>query len=266
MIRSATVRTQDSVPGSLPEDTEWPAPETLVLLRRQVRPGTDREALSRFADDRWDLTPAIFEDHTKAVSLNFAPVPVSWRLEVKHYVWQLLNLPQTRSLRHARGERLAPLSVASLFPNIKAFVRWLHSQQVTSFSQVTPGHLDRYLADLKDMRIGLERKYRRVSEVRRLWAHRDVLPAHMQLPSAPPWGGEDPRDLFQQVRQNLENRTPRIYERTMQTLLLWAMRFVEDFAADILSAHAEHTRLHGRSPEILLRSQDRHSQDGRLPG
>ncbi|MFB7229629.1 hypothetical protein ACFCY9_18070 [Streptomyces fimicarius] len=263
---TAVALVRDGVPDGLPDGTEWPAPTTLVLLRREVRPGTDLGGLSRFADDRWHLTPAIFEDHTKAVSLNFAPVPAAWRLEVKHYVWQLLNLPETRSMRHARGERLAPLSIANLFPNLKAFVRWLNRHGLTSFAQVTTAHLDRYLADLQDAHIGLDRKYRRVGEVRRLWSHCEVFPTCLRLPAAPPWNGEDPRDLFQQVRQDLENRTPRIFERTMQTLLLWALRFVEDFAADILSAHAEHTRLHERSPEILLRSPNRQQQDSRQPG
>ncbi|MFJ3932656.1 hypothetical protein [Streptomyces sp. NPDC090029] len=263
---SAITALRVEAPDDLPEGTEWPGPDTLVLLRRELRPGTDREALSRFADDRWDLTPAIFEDHTKAVSLNFTPIPAPLRQEVKYYVWQLLNLSETRSIRHARGERLAPLSVACLFANLKAFVRWLHQHQVTEFTQITEQSLDRYLTDLKDLRIGLERKYRRVGEVRRLWAHREVLPARMRLPSPPPWNGEDPRDLFEQARQDLENRTPRIGERTMQTLLLWAMRFIDDFATDILSAHAEHTRLHARSPEVMLRSPKKASHPGRRPG
>ncbi|MFI7019299.1 hypothetical protein [Streptomyces sp. NPDC050164] len=266
MSRSAIALVRGGVPDGLPESSEWPAPNTLVLLRREVRPGTDPAALSKFADDRWHLTSAIFEDYTKTVSLNFAPVPASWRLEVKHYVWQLLNLPETRSMRHARGERLAPLSIAHLFPNLKAFVRWLNRHQLTSFAQVTTAHLDRYLADLQDAHIGLDRKYRRVGEVRRLWAHREVFPTCLRLPAAPPWNGEDPRDLFQQVRQDLENRTPRIYERTMQALLLWALRFVEDFAADILSAHAEHTRLHGRSPELLNRPRHQRDRGGCRPG
>lgn len=93
MSQSAIAILRDGAPDGLPEGTEWPGPDTLVLLRRECRAGTDRLALSRFGDDRWILTPAIFEDHTKAVSLNFRPVPAPWRLEVKYYVWQLLNLP-----------------------------------------------------------------------------------------------------------------------------------------------------------------------------
>ncbi|NEC02216.1 hypothetical protein G3I37_04565 [Streptomyces anulatus] len=266
MSRSATALLGDGAPTGLPEGTEWPGPDTLVLLHRECREGTDRRTLSRFGDDRWILTPAIFEDHTKAVSLNFRPVQVPWRLEVKHYVWQLLNLPRTRSMRHSRGERISPLTVSIVFPHLKAFVRWLHQQQLASFAQITPAHLDRYLDHLRDAKISLDLKYRRVGEVRRLWAHREVLPPFMRLPAAPPWNGEDPRDLFEKVRPHMENRTPRIDERTMQTLLVWALRFVEDFATDIMSAHTEHTRLHELSPELIHRPAGRQKRGGYLPG
>lgn len=266
MSQSAIALLRDDAPDGLPKGTEWPGPDTLVLLRRECRGGTDRRALSRFGDDRWILTPAVFEAHTKAVSLNFRPVPAPWRLEVKYYVWQLLNLPRTRSMRNSRGERISPLTVSIVFPQLKAFVRWLHQQQATSFAQVTPAHLDRYLDDLRDAKISLGLRYRRVGEVRRLWAHREILPPFMRLPSTPPWNGEDPRDLFKKVRPQMENRTPRIDERVMQTLLVWALRFVEDFATDIMSAHAEHTRLHALSPELIRRPAGQQKRGGYLPG
>jgi integrase len=99
----------------------------------------------------------------------------------------------------------------------------------------------------------LEQAYRRLAEVRRLWAYRAVLPAGMRLPAAPPWGGEDSRELLGRVRSDADNRTRRIGERTMQLLLLWAIRFTENFADDILAAHAEHLDLHGKNEEIRRR-------------
>lgn len=52
----------------------------------------------------------------------------------------------------------------------------------------------------------------------------------------------------------------------MQTLLVWALRFVEDFATDIMSAHAEHTRLHALSPELIRRPAGQQKRGGYLPG
>ncbi|MCX5203922.1 hypothetical protein OG897_21005 [Streptomyces sp. NBC_00237] len=237
-----------------PEGTEWPGPDTLVLLHRPLRPGTDLKRLSRFADDRWDLDPAIFEDHAKAKSLNFAPIPGPLRLEAKHYVWQLLNHPRPGTMRRGTGNRPAPGTVLAAFNPFKSFLSWLHRQNVTAFGHVTSALLDDYLADLGDEQISLERKYRRVTEVRRLWSVRSLLPERMRLPATPPGGGEDSREIFGRVRTERDNRTRRIGELTMQHLLVWAIRFVEDFAEDILAAHAEHLELHGRQPEDRRRT------------
>ena len=58
-----------------------------VLSNRPVRPDVDASRLSRFTDDRWDLTPGIFEDHGTKVSLTFEVFPSRWRLAVKEYFW-----------------------------------------------------------------------------------------------------------------------------------------------------------------------------------
>lgn len=80
--------------------------------------------------------------------------------------------------------------------------------------------------------------------MRRLWAYRQVLPAWMRLPAVPPWDGEEPRILLGRARGGHgENRTPRIREQTMQVLLAWAIRFVEDFAQDIVAAFHEYEGL-----------------------
>lgn len=232
----------------IPKGTQWPSPDTMVLLRRDLRPGTDLSRMSRFADDRWDMDPAIFEDHAKARSLNFAPIPQPLRREAKYYIWQLLNHTEPVTIRRANGGRPSILSVVQTFSPFKAFLSWLDSQAVTAFARVTHHMLDDYLADLAEQELSVGRKYDRVVEVRRLWAFRDVLPERLRLPSSPPWGGEDSRELFGSVHGGRENRTPRIQERTMQQLLRWAIRFIEDWAEDILAAHAEHVELHENDP------------------
>ncbi|WP_406238428.1 hypothetical protein [Nocardia sp. NBC_01009] len=72
-------------------DSQLPQDDTLVLLNRELRPGTDPARLSRFGDDRWHLNEAIFEAAAQATSLPFASIPVTLRLIAKHYVWQLIN-------------------------------------------------------------------------------------------------------------------------------------------------------------------------------
>jgi hypothetical protein len=240
--------------GEIPDGTQWPKPGTLVLLNRDLRPGTDRSALSRFRDDRWDLNPAIFEDHEHSRTMNFGLVPAELRLAAKFYIWQLLN--HTRSQCIGRiGARLSVASIHNYFVNALQFVLgWFARQGITAFCQITPQLLDRYLEALIDEDLPLVQASRRLLEVRRLWAHREILPASMRLPDTPLWDGEDTQDLLGTRWRYRVNRTPRIGEPTMQMLLHWAIRFVEDLADDIIAAHNEYLELRSRTPSHRRRS------------
>lgn len=236
--------------GDLPDGTLAPTLDTLVLLNRDLRPGTDLSKLSRFGDDCWDLNPAIFEDHMSSTVVNFTLLPTELRIAAKFYVWQLLNHAEARAFRRAGAGRIAVRTVANAFLNgMKFALEWFAEQGVTEFCQVTDALLDDYLAALLDDEVPLERCYRRLTEIRRLWAHRHILPSTMRLPDSPPWGGADTRDLLDRPYTTRANRTRRIGEPTMQMLLVWAIRFVEDFAEDILSAHAEYLDVHSRFPD-----------------
>ncbi|WP_211337494.1 hypothetical protein [Lentzea atacamensis] len=85
-------------------------------------------------------------------------------------------------------------------------------------------------------------------EVRRLWTYRDRLPEPMRLPAPEPWQGHDPSDLLGGPTRPRENRTPRLNTDTIDLLLMWSLRFVEDFADDIIAAFREHLRLFPYSP------------------
>ncbi|MFD4248014.1 hypothetical protein ACFWP3_41545 [Streptomyces sp. NPDC058525] len=252
---------------AVPEGTRWPEADTLVLLSRDLRPDTDHARLSRFADDRWDLNPAIFEDHKRSTSLNFELMPGPLRQAAKHYIWQLINHDRPKSVR-GRTPRQSMVSIGILFTApLQAVLTWFAAHGVRQFCEITPVLLDDYLEALREDEVSVDRRYRRITEVRRLWAYRDVLPPSMRLPDAPPWGGEDTKDLLGRTRGDRENLTPRIGEARMQTLLHWAVRFVEDFSQDILAAHTEQLERHSRTPEMRRRSgtqgQGRH-QKGEL--
>ena len=65
---------------------EWPESDTLVLLRRELVPGTEAAKLCCFEADRWRLSEAVFEQHETAVSLNFTAIPAPLRPAAKHYM------------------------------------------------------------------------------------------------------------------------------------------------------------------------------------
>ncbi|MDT7764454.1 MAG: hypothetical protein QOC63_3874 [Mycobacterium sp.] len=245
----SAVAPADYWPAGLPAGVEWPASDTLVLLRRELVPGTDAATLCRFGEDRWRLSEAIFEQHETAVSLNFTAIPAPLRMATKHYVWQLINHDAPTPLYRVTTERAAIRTIRSAWPGFKDFLLWLHAHQFTQFSQVTHELLDDYLSHVGARDITMEAKFRRAVEVRRLWCYRSILPEPMRLPVLPPWGGDPAGELFGRVRAQPENRTPRIGDATMQALLSWSLRFVERFADDILAAHTEYLGLKSRTPE-----------------
>ncbi|MCX3059651.1 hypothetical protein [Streptomyces beihaiensis] len=220
---------------------------TPVLLNRPIRPGTDSAVLSVFGDDRWELTPALFEEHVAATSLNFAPIPAALRPTAKNYVWQLLNCPDPPALRRFSSTRLAVRTVVSGFPSLASFLVWLDVRGITTLPSVGPADLDRYLSDLLDSGLSRDALGDRITAVRRLWAWRERLPAGDRLPATPPWRGEDSDALLGRKRRRGENRTPRIPPSTVDRLLLWSLRFVEDFADDIIAVRDEYATLSARS-------------------
>jgi integrase len=233
---------------------------TPVLLHRELIPGTDVSALSRFGQDRWHINEGIFEEDAAAYSFNFAAIPDPLRGFAKLYFWQVINRDSPSPLRRTATERPSLRTVANMWVPFRAFMDWLHHRGITTMSQVTAELLDDYLIDVGNCDIALGLKYRRIVEIRRLWSYRLLLPEDMRLPTMPPWGGDSARVLLGAVRAKRENLTPRITEDTMRALLWWSLRFVEDFADDILAAHTEYLYLHfrGRQPGrgVVTRAPD----------
>jgi integrase len=243
--------------------SDLPRADTPVLLTRPLRPGTDPAVLSVFGEDRWQLTPALFEEHVASTSLNFAAVPVRFRHTAKHYVWQLLSCADPPVLRRITQSRLAVRTIVTAFPALTAFLLWLDTRGITALVDVRPADLDAYLSDLKDAAVSRDIVAERIVTVRRLWAWRGLLPIRDRLPEAPPWRGEDTTALIGQNRRGVENRTPRIPPATITRLLLWSLRFVEDFAVDILAIRDEYATLIPRS--FTARHRHGGHEDARTP-
>ncbi|BAS18696.1 hypothetical protein AHiyo8_pI70000 (plasmid) [Arthrobacter sp. Hiyo8] len=189
-----------------------PAPEsgTPVLLVRPVRPEIAPEKLSRFGDDRWDLTHGIFEDHSDSTSINFKRLPQPWREAVKDYLWQLINEDHPRALPAARaGVRCSLRSVSLIKGPIERLIIWAAGRGMESFAELDAARLDEYLAYLGDSGVSYGSRQHSVAEVRRLWSYRDLVPPRLAMPGAPPWDDAPARELLG-ARSDVQpiNRTP----------------------------------------------------------
>ncbi|MDG4795453.1 hypothetical protein [Micromonospora sp. WMMD1082] len=228
-----------------------PVADTLVLLDRPLDPQS-RRPVSVFGDDWWDLSQGMFEAHISDVRLNFSTVPDRFRPAAKHYVWQLIN--RDHPGHGTRRRRLALRSIAQGMPRLATFLHWLDSRNVARIADVTDADLDDYATDVAKLEASANTRAGLLLEVRRLWAYRLLLPEDVQLPQPPPWNGDPPSELLGGAKRPRENSTARIGAATMEPLLMWALRFVEDFADDIITAYHEYLRLRGRSASLRHRS------------
>ena len=243
--------------------------EDHVLCGRPLRPGTSLSSTSRFGDDRWDLTPAQLQRHATAQSLNFGNVPERYRADAKDLFRLLLNGP------HPPG--VAEMSVDTIRQKhsaLTAFWRWLDDRTQgngPAMATLAGRDLEDYHRHVLATTRSRSQRASRKSAVRLLWFYRRQIsdglgfdPSHLDDWAEPHAGGRG------------ENRTGRIPEPVMGPLLAWSLRFVRDFADDILQAAAEAAPLHAAgqnrrglhlSKPALLDLLARHEAEGRpLPG
>jgi hypothetical protein len=208
-----------------------------VLSGRPLRPGTSLESTSRFGDGWWDLQPAQLQHQAKALSLNFENVPERYRADAKNLFLLLLNGP------HPAG--IAEMSIGTIrqkFSALASFWRWLDDRAAGTgpgMAALTGRDLEDYHRHVLATTRSRSQRAQRKSAVRLLWFYRRQVsdglafdPSHLEDWAEPHADGRG------------ENRTGRIPESVMGPLLAWSLRFVRDFADDILRAAAEAAPLH----------------------
>ncbi|WP_046801819.1 hypothetical protein [Agrobacterium sp. LC34] len=101
------------------------ADDDIVLASMPLRDGTDRATLSRFADNVWDMAPAMFNMARKAFrTVDFSVIPcAAERLLAKEYIYAWMNE------RLAYGEpRLRPVSGHSALATLRRFLDFVRSR------------------------------------------------------------------------------------------------------------------------------------------
>jgi hypothetical protein len=250
----------------------------LVLAKRKLRAGLRLADTSRFGDDVWVLTPAILQRHERSLSLDFRTLPERFRLVAKELFYLLLtgDLPVDcaliRDITTIRG----------YFSTVKDFLGWVDQRQVAALSELTPADFEEFGRHLAGQRISEVKRQMKRRAARLFWLCRAKLTAdHLALDPAA-FLAEDGRAGSSSSRRGSENTTDRIPEPVHAPLLIWALRWVDDFANDILRACTEWSALYaythaGRKrgippavrgvPERLAAVLARYRGEGRpLPG
>lgn len=209
----------------------------VVLASMPLRDDTDRERLSRFGDDHWDMTPAIFQSRLRAcrARLDFARIDCpAERLLAKEYIFARLN----QRLGH-RDLRLRPHRARDELNHLLRFTSFVRQR----LGGLDIGLIDQELIDAyRSMLLAttsgatrhLARYLKPITELRRLGPYLSGGGL-----SFLPWNGRSCYRLFDSRPVPQENRTPRIPEPVIGALLHWSLRYVDLFSHDIFAARAE---------------------------
>jgi integrase len=250
-----------------------PLDDVHVLHGRPLRGGFALDETARFRDDVWPLGPAIQQRQQTAMQLNFASLPANYRTVAKELCYALLSadLPPGE-------QRPALRTVHSVLRDLAVFLAWLHQHTPAagglhspSIGLLTGADLIAYQRHLLT-RVGApSRRTTRRAAVRLLWRYRTILGTDRL--SFDPLRVEG---WSQPAQSRRENATARIPEQVHGPLLAWALRLVDDFAGDILTADQHWTAVRatrhttnerGAALQAVRRLLDDHIATGRpLPG
>jgi integrase len=232
--------------AAAPQDpsTDWPADDTVILRSRTLRQNTPPSKLSRFCDAVWILQPAHADDHHVVNSVRWQRFPDATIPVFKTFVLAALDHPYPPVLAvDRRSQRMAVDTISLKIRDLRVFAQWMNDNGLRALSQVSSRDLDAYRSHVLALSTSQPRKAELLRAVRLLWGYRDLLPEPCRLPEAAPWGGASGNSLAKVQTYAGGNRTPRIDEATMESLLGWSLRMLEDFGPDIADAWQEYRQL-----------------------
>lgn len=224
-----------------------------VLAIAPLKPGFDRDQLSRFGDSSWDLSPAVFRNNARRchVTVHFTGVrdPEQGQT-LREFLYARLNvdIPGVRFC-------LPPGGVRQIFNRTKRFLDFLRSQHGTcDLSVVDQSLLDAYRSHLQST---ARRQPAQVALLLETVIDLHHYRHHMPSGGVPvlPWQGRS-ASYIAGARHVGENRTPRIPEQIISPLVCWSLKYVTAFAPDILAARAELAALQTRCQMLL--AEDKH--------
>jgi hypothetical protein len=121
------------------------------------------------------------------------------------------------------------------------FASWLDDRRITQLCDVSSADLDAYHRHVSALACPASRQGRLLLSVRPLWSYRVHLPAEAQL-ACEPFDGTCGSRLAGSCFSPI-NKTPRIAEAPMESLLAWSLTMVEHIGADITAARRDYHHL-----------------------
>ncbi|WP_331732107.1 integrase [Streptomyces sp. NBC_00989] len=224
-----------------------PGPGSPVVLPRWISDGNTHPG-ARYADPVWPLAPLIDNPGTRLVKIHWKNCPASLLGEVKLAAWTMINGQLRPTYLQDRGAAARPRASAGetlvTCGEWMRLARWLHERRITSLGECTEEVWRVYLSDRWKGGVSRGHAEKVCGWLSDLWAF-DQLSARPAGVARPPWENEGIDDFLPATvtAAGRENTTEPLDPQVLGPLLVWAIRFTDDFADDILAAWAERRRL-----------------------
>jgi integrase len=214
----------------------WPA-DDLLVLRSRLSPGTSTGPHSRFGDDQWDLSAARPDVHRTRSLIHWESFPAQFTMPAKMIVLAMLDHPCPADMfAGAAGLNLAIDTINARARSIRILCEWLADRGIGSLDRAGDRELDGYLAYVRALSVSATRKNELLAAVSTIFGFREHVPPPCRLATQAPWDGAAAHELVRTGRALRENSTPRIDAATMEALLGWSLRTIEELAPDIIAA------------------------------
>jgi hypothetical protein len=232
----------------------WP-----VLTHAPLRAGYDRRALSRYDDEHWDLSPAVFRENARrchcTVRFDTLPDP-AMAAAMRAYLHARLNIRIP-----GWAPPLPPASIRQAFNHLRPFFEFVHDEVgAVDLAGVDQALLDRYAKSV--MTSKARQPAVNALLLKPIW---HLHHYRMHLPGGglqfEPWPGQSSASVVGYSSKSQENRTARIPEPILMPLLNWAFKYVQVFAGDILAARAELSAIADRAERLVKTDRDRPRKD-----
>ena len=209
-------------------------------------------SISLFGHDVWDLSPLMDEATDESVSLNFATAPENFRGSLKRLMYCLINRPLPPHMFHSDPRAIDDLAAgtyASHLSSAMAFARVLGDRGRKHLSDASDADFRVHEEGLEDRSSDPRSVRNGLFQITRCSLYGEYLPVEDRIPM-PPWAKRSGRRKSVTSRGTvLVNKTLAIDKATMEMLLMWALRWVEDFSGDILAAVAARAAMLANIPD-----------------